>query len=87
MQIFSNLDNYVPSRYICAHFYIFTKKQPFRIEVIFSPSLVIRGSAVVWWLMPRTPDPEVGGSSPLGSNRVVSLSKAHLLPQSTGNTH
>ena len=40
--------------------------------------------------MPRTPDPEVGGSSPtrvkLGSNRVVSLSKAHLLPESTGNT-
>ena len=23
-----------------------------------------RGSAVAWWLMPRTPDPEVGGSSP-----------------------
>ena len=22
------------------------------------------GSAVAWWLMPRTPDPEVGGSSP-----------------------
>ena len=36
--------------------------------------------------MPRTPDPEVGGSSPLGSNRVVSLSKVHLLPKSTGNT-
>ena len=39
------------------------------------------GSAVVWWLMPRTLDPEVGGSSPFESNRVVSLSKAHLLPQ------
>ena len=24
--------------------------------------------------------------APLGSNRVVSLSKAHLLPKSTGNT-
>ena len=81
MQIFSNLDNYVPSRYICAHFYIFTKKQPFRIEVIFSPSLVIRGSAVVWWLMPRTPDPEVGGSSP---TRVKPYC---VLEQSTGNTH
>ena len=23
-----------------------------------------KGSAVAWWLMPRTPDPEVGGSSP-----------------------
>ena len=41
---------------------------------------------MAWWLMPRTPDPEVGVSSPLGSNCVVSLSKAHLLPKSTGNT-
>ena len=23
-----------------------------------------QGSAVAWWLMPRTPNPEVGGSSP-----------------------
>ena len=23
-----------------------------------------KGSTVAWWLMPRTPDPEVGGSSP-----------------------
>ena len=46
----------------------------------------IPGSAVAWWLMPRTPNPEVGGSNPLGSNRVVSLSKAHLLLKSTGNT-
>ena len=22
------------------------------------------GGTVAWWLMPRTPDPEVGGSSP-----------------------
>ena len=27
-----------------------------------------------------------GVQAPLGSNRVVSLSKAHLLPESTGNT-
>ena len=27
-----------------------------------------------------------GVRTPLGSNRVVSLSKAHLLPKSTGNT-
>ena len=27
-----------------------------------------------------------GSRAPLGSNRVVSLSKAHLLPKSTGNT-
>ena len=41
---------------------------------------------MTWWLMPRTPDPEVGVRAPLGSNRVVSRSKAHLLPKSTGNT-
>ena len=41
---------------------------------------------MAWWLMPRTPDPEVGVRAPLGSNRVVSLSKAHLLPKSTGST-
>ena len=23
-----------------------------------------KGGAVAWWLTPRTPDPEVGGSSP-----------------------
>ena len=23
-----------------------------------------QGCAVAWWLMPRTPDPEVGGSNP-----------------------
>ena len=44
------------------------------------------GSAVAWFLMPRTYYPEVGIRTPLGSNRVVSLSKAHLLPKSTGNT-
>ena len=41
---------------------------------------------MAWWLMPQTPDPEVGVRAPLGSNCVVSLSKAHLLPKSTGNT-
>ena len=53
-------------------------------------SLNLEGSAVAWWLMPGTPDPEVdgggGGRASLGSNRVVSLSKAHLLPKGTGNT-
>ena len=29
-----------------------------------------KGSAVAWWLMPRTPDPEVRGSSP---TRVIIL--------------
>ena len=45
-------------------------------------------SAVAWWLMPRTPDPEVGGSSPTRVKPCVSLSKSHkiLLPKSTGNT-
>ena len=32
------------------------------------------------------PDPETGVRAPLGSNRVVSLSMAHLLPKSTGYT-
>ena len=41
---------------------------------------------MAWWLMPQTPDPEVGVRAPLGSNCVVSLSKAHLHPKSTGNT-
>ena len=51
------------------------------------PSILnLKGSAVAWWLMPRTPDPEVGVRAPLGSNRVVFLSKAHLLPKSTGYT-
>ena len=27
-------------------------------------TMPLRGSAVAWWLMPRTPDPEVWGSSP-----------------------
>ena len=41
-----------------------------------------KGSAVAWWLMPRTPDPEVGGSSPTRVKQCcVSLSKAHLLPK------
>ena len=48
-------------------------------------NLLNKGSAVAWWLMPRTPDPEVVVRAPLRSNRVVSLSKAYLLPKSTGN--
>ena len=36
---------------------------------------------MAWWLTPLTPDPEVRGSSSTGVNRVVSLSKAHLLPK------
>ena len=69
--------------------YLTWKPYPIGITITvfqFMTSLNIEGSAVVWWLMPRTPDPEVGGRAPLGSNRVVPLSKAHLLPKSTGNT-
>ena len=40
-----------------------------------------QGSAMAWWLMHLTPDPEVGVRAPLGLNHVVSLSKAHLLPK------
>ena len=36
--------------------------------------------------MVNAPDSGSRGRAPLGSNRVVSLSKAHLLPKSTGNT-
>ena len=39
---------------------------------------------VAWWLRPRTPDPEVGGSSPTGSPCCVL--NTYLLPKSTGNT-
>ena len=45
-------------------------------------SLMQSGNAVAWWLIPL----RSGVRAPLGSNLVQSLSKAHLLPQSTGNT-
>ena len=51
-----------------------------------SPITDFKGSAVACWLMPQTPDPEVGVRAPLRSNRNVFLSKAHLLSKSTGNT-
>ena len=44
------------------------------------------GSAVAWWLMPRTPDPEVGGSSPTRVKPCCVLGQGHLLPKSTGYT-
>ena len=44
------------------------------------------GSTVAWWLMPRTPDPEVGGSSYTRVKPCCVLDKANLLPKSTGNT-
>ena len=45
-----------------------------------------RGSAVAWWLMPRTPDPEVGGSSPTRVKPCCVLEQGTFTPKSTGNT-
>ena len=44
------------------------------------------GSAVAWWLMPRTLDPEVGGSSPTRVKPCCVLEQGAFTPQSTGNT-
>ena len=44
---------------------------------------------MAWWLTPRTPDPEVVGSSPIGSPCCVLEQKIFTPPQkkkSTGNT-
>ena len=40
-----------------------------------------RGSAVAWWLLPRTPDPEVGGSSPTRVNPRCVLEQCTFTPQ------
>ena len=40
-----------------------------------------RGSAVAWWLMPRTPDPEVGGSSPTRVKPCCVLEQGTITPQ------
>ena len=39
------------------------------------------GSAVAWWLMPRTPDPEVGGSSPTRVKSCYVLEQGAVTPQ------
>ena len=39
------------------------------------------GSAVAWWLMPRTPDPEVGGSSPTRVKPCCVLEQGIFTPQ------
>ena len=48
------------------------------------------GSAVAWWLMPQTPDPEVGGSSPTLVKPCCVIDQGtftqNVLPKSTGNT-
>ena len=40
-----------------------------------------QGSAVAWWLMPRTPDPEVGGSSPTRFKPCCVLEQGTFTPQ------
>ena len=40
-----------------------------------------QGSAVAWWLMPRTPDPEVGGSSPTLVKPCCVLEQGTFTPQ------
>ena len=39
------------------------------------------GSTVAWRLMPRTPDPEVGGSSPTGVKPCCVLEQGTFTPQ------
>ena len=40
-----------------------------------------KGSAVVWWLMPRTSDPEVRGSSPTRVKPCCVLEQGTVTPQ------
>ena len=42
---------------------------------------IIWGSAVAWWLMPRTPDREVGGSSPTWVKLCCVLEQGTFTPQ------
>ena len=37
--------------------------------------------AVAWWLMPRTPDPEIGGSSPTRVKPCCVLEQGTFTPQ------
>ena len=43
--------------------------------------LNLEGSAVAWWLMPRTPDPEVGGSTPTRIKPCCVLEQGAFTPQ------
>ena len=56
-----------------------------RYLVMFIP-LKWGGSAVAWWLMPRTPDQVVGGSSPTRVKPCCGLEQGKCTPQKTGNT-
>ena len=40
-----------------------------------------QGSAVAWWLMPRTPDPEVWGSIPTRVKPCCVLEQGTFTPQ------
>ena len=40
-----------------------------------------RGSALAWWLMPQTPDPEVGGLSPTRVKPCCVLEQGTFTPQ------
>ena len=42
---------------------------------------ILVGSAVAWWLMPRAPDPEVGGSSPTRVKPCCVLEQGTFTPQ------
>ena len=43
--------------------------------------LFLKGSAVAWWLMPRTLDPEVGGSGPTRVKPCCVLEQGTFTPQ------
>ena len=45
------------------------------------PQFIFQGSAEAWWLMPRTPDSEVGGSSPTRVKPCCVLEKGTSTPQ------
>ena len=41
----------------------------------------VKGSVVAWWLVPRNPDPEVGGSSPTRVKPCCVLEQGTFTPQ------
>ena len=42
---------------------------------------IFKGTAVAWWLMPRTPDPEVGGLSPTRVKPCCVLEQGTFTPK------
>ena len=53
------------------------KREPSAMVVPYSS----QGSALASWLMPRTPDPEVGGSSPTRVKPCCVLEQGTFTPQ------